>query len=703
MTSDVKIERADALLEIGCEELPVAYIAPALLQMEKILLARLSAARLEHEGIQSEATPRRLVLMIKRLSKHQPNITKTVSGPKKVIAYKADGSLTPAGEGFLRKFKLSPQQVEIKDGRLWACLEEAGQSTLELLPEIFLSVIKGITFPKSMRWEASGARFARPVRWLVGWFDNTVVPFTFADVSAGKTTRLHPLNQSTKAEISDIQQYLDALIRGKVILSVAAREKEVKKLLNAEAKKCGGCLVEDEELLQMVTMMCECPGVLSGKISEKFMQMPREVVTTAMREHQRYFAVEDENGKLLPYFLAVHDNPVADTASIRPGCERVLSARLKDAEFFYQEDMKHSLEDLVPKLERVCWVKGLGTLLDKTRRLENLCSWLAQQLDPDAEKDAVAAAHLSKADLITHMIQEKEFTSLQGAMGTYYALAQGVPESTAQAIREQYQPRWADDALPQTPAGRILALADKIDHIIGCWGIGFAPTGTKDPYALRRAAQGIIAITLDAAYRYSLSAVLCQSVRKFEDFSSHAERIIQAVTDFIQGRLETELADRGIAPDLSQAVLGVWWDDITALVQKAEAIHKLRSETGFNESIITFSRVVNILPKETPRRVYPTEPDLPVQPGLMSENAEKSLFAAYQEVGQTIADLSEKGDFATSFQILGKLKSQVDRFFDEVLVMDKKEEVRENRLNLLTNLARKIWSLADFSKLVVAD
>jgi glycyl-tRNA synthetase beta chain len=697
------MSKRDLLVEIGCEELPVDYIPPVLRQLEKMAGEKFNAARLSFDRLETQATPRRLVLRIQGLAEQQPNVMKELLGPKKALAYQTDGSLTPAGEGFLKKTGLNANQVQMKDDRMWAQVEDAGKPAQTLLPEILGAIIKSLTFPKSMHWEASGARFARPVRSLLVLFGQESIPLAFADVTSGRMTQLHPLNDRKYAEVKQPSDYAGILKQGHVTLSIQERREQLAEKLAAEAQKLGGRIVPDEALLDMVVMMVEFPGVLSGKMATAFLQMPREIVTTAMREHQRYFAVEDAAGKLLPYFLAAHDNPFAPGETMRPGCERVLTARLKDAEFFYQEDLKTQLKDRVPELARVLWIKGLGNLLDKTKRLESLAGWLADRLEAAAKPYAVEAAHLSKADLITNMVQEKEFTSLQGVMGGFYAKAQGIAEQTAAGIGEQYRPRSAGDAPPQTPAGRILALADKLDHIVGCWGAGFIPTGAKDPYALRRATQGIITITVDAGYRYSSAEVLRRSIANFETFRGREDQIVSEVKAFIQGRMETELQNRGIAPDLIQAVLGVWWDDLAAVVKKAEAIHALRQgDSQFGEKIITFSRVVNILPKNTIRAVVPETPDLAMDLSLMSDDAEKQLQAAYQKTGHSIAELSLAGDFKASFGRLAELKPIIDLFFEKVMVMDQDEKIRTNRLNLLTNLARKIWSLADFSKLVVS-
>ncbi len=693
--------KKDALLEIGCEELPADYM----LANEQTRLAFnteqvFRAKNLDFDEVKVQATPRRIIFYIRGLAEDQTSITRELAGPKKSIAYLPDGTLSPAGQGFLRKAGVKPEEIGIQDERLFVRLEVKGQPTRVLLPEIFSELIRGkFDFPKTMRWEASGARFARPIRWITALFGTEVIPFHCADIEAGRITRLHPLHRPQQAEVPSASEHENILRQGRVINTTDKRFNKIKEALEAEARRLGGCPVKDSGLLETVTMMAEFPGVLSGNISKNFLDLPREIIITTLREHQRYFAVEDESGRLLPFFLAVHDNPLAAADTMRPGFERVLEARLKDAEFFYNQDVKNSLEQKVPDLERVLWIKGLGSLRDKTQRLENLCARLAKKLEPGQEENVQQAAHLSKADLISLMVQEKEFSSLQGIMGTCYALAQGVPEAAALAIREQYLPRWSDDKLPATPAGRILALVDKLDHMAGCWGAGFIPTGTKDPYALRRAAQGIIAITLEVGYKYSLNEVLDLSVRGFGSFSEKAEEIKTGIKTYIQGRMESELGRRGIKPDLIQALLGVWWDDITILVQKAETLHALRNEPGFTEKIITFSRVVNILPKDMPRNIPPDQEEKEVNTRIFSHETEKQLHTACQKAGKEIADLSRAGNFRACFERLAEMKPLIDRFFDDVMVMDKNEDIRRNRLNLLTNLARQIWILADFSRL----
>lgn len=701
MISDKKNpERADALLEIGCEELPVDYIDKVNLGIVNMHVdSLLCGALLDFKEITLEATGRRLVFFIRDLLNYQKDDPRV--GPPKKVIYDSEGRLSQAGEGFLRKWNLTEKQISFTGKDEKAEFTIPGKPVLDILPEIFPKIFKEFQFPKTMRWETSGARFARPVRWIVALYGKEVIPFTFAGVTSGHRTQLHPMHKNRTAIIPNVSQYDHILDQGQVLLSVDVREEKLQTLLEAEARARGGCLVRDRALLNKVNMMVEWPGLLSGNISEEFMNIPREILITTMREHQRYFAVEDQAGNLLPCFLAVHDNPLAKVDTLRPGCERVLEARLKDAQFFYQEDMKHPLRELVPKLERVLWIKGLGNLLDKSRRLEGLCDWLAEKLEPGSRTTVQEAARLSKADLITNMVQEKEFTSLQGIMGSIYAKEQGHDAVIAQAIREQYLPRWANDALPATPEGKLLSLADKTDHIIGCWGAGFIPTGAKDPYAVRRAVQGLIAVTLDTGYRYSLRALLERALDQFPNFTGQRETTVAQVVDFFQGRLEGELSGRGIAPDLIQAVQNVWWDDLTALVSKTEALHALRTEAGFNEKITTFSRVVNILPKNTPRQLPPEEEDLPVRTELMQSQTEQDLYASSREVGHAVAELSQAGDFRGAFERLSTLKTVVDRFFDDVLVMAEEPEIRENRLNLLTNLARQIWSLADFSKLVV--
>ncbi len=695
------MNKQDLLFEIGCEELPVTYIRPALAQMKAHLGKALIEHRLGFESITAEATPRRLVLMVRGLDVQQPDRIKEVLGPKQTIAFQADGQLSPAGQGFCKKAGLALSQLQIKNERLYAEVEEKGQPTLELLPPLLNGVIKQITFPKSMRWEASGDRFARPVRWLLALLGEEVVPVAFADVFAGRITQGHPLLAAPLDAIANRAHYLETMDHSYVLLSSEKRKEHIRELLHQEAAQWQGALVEDEELLEMVCLMTEWPGAVVGHIDASFMAMPKEIITTAMREHQRYFAMEKADNSLLPNFIMIHDNPFGQAGRMQPGCENVLRARLKDAEFFYKEDLKVPLEDRVAQLDRVLWIKGLGHLLDKTNRLERLSAYLAEQLEPSSQADAVAAAHLCKADLITNMIQEKEYNGLQGYMGGHYALKQGARPEVALAIEEHYLPRGAVDQLPQSPAGRLLALAERLDNLVGCWGAGFAPTGTKDPYALRRAAQGLIAISLQAGYHYSLRQALSTAIAAFSQFEPQHLEILEGLKAFIQGRLETELANRQLPPDLIQAVLGVWWDDMTAVVQKAEAFQAIRQNDSFNETVVSFSRVVNILPKSVGRVVSPEQEPLPVSPDLFQAPIEKDLYEHYQTVGQAVAEMAAQADYRSGFAALAALKPAIDGYFDQVMVMDQDRAIRTNRLNFLTNLAVVIWSLADFSKLVI--
>ncbi len=695
------MDKADLLFEIGCEEIPVTYILPALAQLKTNLAKALSESFLGFESMTAEATPRRMVVMVPGLDLQQPDRVRKISGPRQDIAYQADGKLSPAGLGFCKKTGLAPEQLQLKDGRLFVQVEEKGQPALTLLPALLQTAMKQITFPKSMRWEASGARFARPVRWLLALLGEEPVPVHFADVRADRTTRTHPLRSEPPVAVTSGMHYLKTLEEGDVVLATGERKDRIRKILHEEAGRLQGTLVEDEELLEMVSLMTEWPGVVAGKIDGAFMAMPKEIITTAMREHQRYFAIEKADGSLLPYFIMVHDNPHGQAAHMQPGCENVLRARLKDAEFFYREDLKVPLQERVDQLERVLWIKGLGHLLDKTKRLEALGAFLAGQLEPAVQADAVQAAHLCKADLITNMIQEKEYNGLQGFMGGLYALKQGARPEVAKAIEEHYLPRFAEDLLPQSPAGRMLAMAERLDNLVGCWGAGFVPTGTKDPYALRRAAQGLISISLQAGYHYSLHQALSKAVAAFEQFEPRRAALLEGIKGFIQGRLETELANRHLPPDMIQAVLGVWWDDVTAVVKKAEALQSLREEPGFNETVISFSRVVNILPKTTSRVIQPGQELLAVDAGLFREDVEKAVFEQAQAITQKVRRLADQTDYYATFKALAELKPHIDAYFDQVMVMDQDASVRTNRLNFLTNLAALIWSLADFSKLVI--
>ena len=693
------MKRAPLLFEVGCEELPSDYIEPARRQLTDLAAAGLRAVALDYDGVVVEATPRRLSLHVDGLVEGQPARVEDRLGQRRDQALNAEGEWTPAGKGFLRKAGVSPAEATFRDDRLYVRREIPGRPVTDLLPGLLAEWVRRLRFPKSMRWEASAFRFARPIRWLLALWDGQIVPVSLAGLEAGRTTRLHPMNTPKTAAVSNPDAYHGLLASGRVVLAVAARRERIRALLADAAAASRGRLLGDEALVERVTMMTEYPRVAAGAFQPAFLHMPREVVITAMREHQRYFAIEDAAGTLLPCFLAVYDNPQADAQDVRPGCERVLEARLKDAEFFFQEDLKRPLRERVAELKSVLWVKGLGTLLDKTRRLERLAARLTERLDPGAAAATAAAAHLAKADLVTLMVQEKEFSSLQGIMGGIYAAAQGEPAEVAEAIRAQYQPRGADDVPPPTPAGRILALADKFDHLVGCWGAGLAPTGAKDPYALRRAAQGILAILFAGSYRLSLTWVLEQVRGGYEQFADRREALIAETKRFLLGRLESELAARQTAPDVIQAVMGVWTDDCVDAWQRARTLSELRDADGFQGAVTTFSRVVNILPKDTPRDLPPGAEMPPVDPGRFQHDVERDWFDDLERSRPRVEAMAAAGAYADLFAHFRERSPLIDRFFDDVLVMDRDPAVRANRLHLLTRQARQFWRMADFSRL----
>lgn len=689
-----------ALLEIGCEELPVDYIAPALAQIREKSGALLQAARLSCESITAEATPRRLVLFLTGLDPRQEDRVEEVAGPTRAVALDAQGNLTPAGLGFLRKHGLT-EAGPMKNDRLWVQVREEGKKTEEILPELFFQVIKSISFPKTMRWESSQFRFARPIRWLVALCDDRVLPVQAAGIESGRETRLHPFAEAFSARVNRAEDLSGVLARGQVILEFEQRREKIRAQLASEARESGGRLVEDDELLERVAWMTESPRVVRGRMDEAFLALPREVVTTAMREHQRYFAVESEADRsLLPWFLAVADNPACAPESIRPGCEQVLTSRLQDAKFFYQEDLKRPLEERVGELDRVLWIKGLGSLGDKTARLEALAGFLAERLDPGFVNEARQAAHLSKADLVTLMIQEKEFNSLQGIMGGVYAGKQGIAEKISRGIGEHYFPRAAGDPIPGSATGRILALTDRFDSLIGCWGAGFIPTGTKDPYALRRAAQGIVGITCQGNLQYSLTPVLDAAVHLFPQFQDRAGRLVSEARQFILGRMETFLAARHVAPDMAQAVLASPSDDLLAVFRKAMALNALKDNPEFQSAIVAFSRVKNILPDEWLQKSISDQPLPEAEEALFQEGIEKELYEACLGTRAKFTDLVGGHRFDEAFWKLAGLQSVIDRWFNEVRVLDADEKIRHNRLSILAHINRLVFSLADFSKLV---
>ncbi len=693
---------SDFILEIGTEEIPARFMPGALAQFKELAREMLGANHLDFKGISTLATPRRLVLHIKDLAGLQRDREERKKGPSREAAFDAEGKPTRAALAFARKHNLSPDQLELeragKKEYLVAVQKISGQRTPELLGGLLPSLIKGLVFPKNMVWEGSKARFARPIRWILCLFGTETVEFSYAGLPSGRETRGHRFLSPGPFAVNDPAHYFSCLQEAGVILDQEKRKLLIKeKVINA-ARQLGGAACLDPALLEEVTFLVENPEAIPCSFPQNFLDLPREVLVTTMQSHQRYFPVEDEKGTILPFFIAVSNNGSAPSEIIRRGNEKVLKARLADARFFYDEDAKTPPQDRVAGLKNILFQESLGTLFEKTERLQGLTGFLLEEIPcPDAaeREAALRAALLAKTDLTTHLVGE--FPELQGTMGREYALQSGETESTATAIFEHYLPRFAGDAFPATTPGIIVALADKTDHLAGCFAVGIRPSGSQDPYALRRQALGILSILLHHKLSLSfddlLRRALLQLKGKLDDMTEEKlEKLMVEIRGFAWQRLRYLSQEKGLGYDIVEAVLNTPQDNVTLLAERMRFLQDNKESDDLREAAQAFIRVANLARKAASG----VKPDKE----LFYEEGERQLFTALQRAGQEIRSFLEKGDLAAALTTLAALKGPIDLFFDQILVMSEDQMIRDNRLALLKEICDLFRQMADFSKIV---
>ncbi len=689
----------DLLFEIGIEEIPARFMEPALKQLRELTQAALAQAGLAYEDMQTYGTPRRIALLIENLAEMQPDSQTESKGPALKAAYGPDGAPSKALLGFCRGQGIDPEQVlqkEIKGVQyVYAVKEVKGRPTAELLPAMLEEIVHKLYFPKPMRWGSQEMRFARPIRWLVLLFGTEVLPLEIAGVKAGRVTRGHRFLGSGQAEIKEPAAYLMTLQNEYVIADQNLRREKIWTQIQAVAKVAGGMVKPDEELLSELVYILEYPTALLGSFDAKYLAIPEELVVTPMREHQRYFPVYDATGqKLLPHFITVRNGNSEHLDIVRAGNEKVLAARLADAEFFWQEDCAHKLEDNLPRLEHIVFHEKLGTLAAKVRRVQTLAGHIAAKLvfSETDKADTQRAAQLMKCDLVSNAVYE--FTELQGIMGEYYACHDGEPAQVAQAIREHYLPRFAGDALPQTKAGIALALADRLDSLVGFFGQNLIPTGSQDPYALRRAAIGVTQILLQNKLSLNLQW-LCQKAYGLYtgiEMVNDEAATLAAIANFFRQRLENVLGDEGVAYDVINAVAGLPLICPLYNYQKAHALADFKRDADFAQLMAAYGRAANLLKNAGPAG----EPDAK----LFVEPAEGELYAALRAANSKVLSAIAKRDYLAALRDLAAVRPQLDAFFEAVLVMAEDEAVRANRLALLQMLVSMTAELGDLSALV---
>ena len=707
----------DFLLEIGCEEIPARMLDAASEELVRRVGDLLERERLGSSTIvRGFSTPRRLAVMAKSVDAAQPDVEEQVLGPSVKVAYK-DGQPAPPAHAFAKKVGLNLsdiQQVTTPKGEyLSASVVKKGRKASEILAELLPKEISGIYWPKNMYWRKPSERFVRPVRWLVAMLGDEVVGMEFDGIEAGNKSRGHRIVGDPVVEFSSAASYADSLRAAKV-LGREERLAQIRKQLDAATRRITGARWrEDKGLIDTVVNLTEYPSVVLGNFDSSFLALPEEVLVTVMRDHQKYFAIEDSAGKLLPHFLAVLNTEGDPHGFIQHGNERVLRARFNDARFFWQTDQKHSLRERVQWLKHVTFQKDLGSYYDKALRVQRLASWLCELVKDGGLQIRPGVVHkaacLAKTDLTTELV--KEFTELQGIVGGLYARSQeldpDLPEATrlliADAIYDQYKPESMDDAVPRTVEGAVLSVADKADSIAGMFALGLIPSGSKDPFALRRQANGIVKILAEHKLPISIVGLFegaraayknADAEQKFTGEANYSA----AIRDFFRERLEFYLRDTlGFRYDVVNAVLAADADDVVDTVARAEAVSRVRPSSDFESISVAFKRIKNILRQaaDTKKRVADA-----IDEGALRETVEKELAAAIPRTADSVEGLRQRREYEPALIEISKLRPVVDTFFDKVMVMVDDERVRANRLALLATLLKEFSTIADFSEIV---
>ena len=674
------------LLEIGTEEIPDWMIPPALEDLRTSFQRLVEERGVAGDGlaVQVDATPRRLVLRAGPLAERQPDREEWVLGPPRSAAFR-DGQPTPAAEGFARKMGVAVTDLVVREtprGEYVACRRVTpGRPTRDILAEALPDLILGIHFPKTMYWTGKGGpRFIRPIRWLVALLGDEIVPFELAGVRSGNHTRGHRLLGSDRIPVT-LATYSDQLRQNYVLVSAEERRRKIEEGIEKLLAGTGLRLRPDRALLDTLVYLTEYPTPILGSFDTEFLSLPEEVLVTVMRHHQKYFSVEDAEGRLAPFFIAVMNTDADPEGLVRQGNERVLQARFTDARFFWEVDQQKKLEDRVPMLAQVTYQAKLGTYLDKAHRMVRLGRRLARMLKADP-RPVERAALLAKCDLTTEMV--KEFTELQGIMGGLYARRQGEPEEVWRAIYEHYRPESMEDAIPGTLTGCLVSLADKLDALQGCFRVGLIPSGSRDPFALRRAAQGVVRILVEARLPLPLRRLLGKD---------------QALIEFFEDRLRYYFREvRGFASDEVNAVLAAGWDDLTDLESRLAALRQVWPTENFEPLAVSFKRIKNILRQAN----WPATPDSAsqVREEKLEAGPEKELWGAFQRVRREVRRRRRNKEYREALEAIASLRPAVDQFFDKVLVNAPDPEIRQNRLNLLSHLLSEFSSIADFSEIV---
>ncbi len=687
-------DNANFLCEIGTEEIPAGYIPSIIKDLEKIFKQKLQENRISFTGIEAFATPRRLVVFGYEIAASQSEDEIEIKGPAAKAAYDDKGEPTKALSGFISGNKILKENIFTKKTEkgeyIFARKKMESEQSEKIIPGIIEFIIKNIGTPKKMRWSDKTIAFPRPISYFLLLLNDKIIPFELDGIKSSNKSRGHFIQHNKMIEVKKIKDYESLLNQNGIILNNAKRKEYIHNELIHAANEIDGTLVDDADLLNTVTFLIENPYIVKCDFAKEFLNIPDIVLITEMKEHQKYFAVKDKDGALMPNFLVVSNNP--PTAYIKKGNERVISARFSDASFFFKEDRKTKLIEKAEALKNVLFHKELGTIYDKIIRMSTIAEHISQALNLDEKtlQKIKRAIQLSKADLVTSMVFE--FSSLQGKIGRIYALLDGEDEETANAIDEHYKPRFQNDELPTNIVSVVVSIAEKFDNIFGAFSVGNIPKGSEDPYALRRQANAIVEILIKNKLHILLNDVLDQISSLYKNGKSYITKIL----DFITARAKTIFQENGYRYDEIDSCLSIGYFNYFELFKRADSIHEFRKNKNFSEMLLSFKRMNNILTifsEKNPDHKFHFDQE------KLEEKAEKDLYNFFESKKNEIADFIRLNNYANLFSLLIEGKLIIDNFFDKVMVMSEQIELRDNRLALLNNILSPFKNLLDFSKI----
>lgn len=692
------MNKRDFLFEIGLEEMPARFVTDSMNQLQEKVKTWLEANQLGYENIHAYSTPRRLAVVVEGLVEKQEDVTLEAKGPAKKVALSSDGEWSKAAQGFTRGQGLTVEDIYFKEinGVEYVHVQKhvKGKETKEILSSI-ASVATSLHFPKNMRWADEDLRYVRPIKWLIALFGEDIIPVEIAKVKSDRVSSGHRF-LGGQVELKDAGSYVEEMLSNYVIVDASERKGAIRKQLSIIGEENGWDIPVDQDLLEEVNNLVEYPTALFGTFESEYLTLPEEVLITSMKEHQRYFPVKSTEGTLLPYFVTVRNGNHENLDIVARGNEKVLRARLSDAAFFSKEDEKLVIEDAVKKLDKIVFHEEIGTTGEKVRRVQTIATDLAELLNMENEsKNHVQrAASIYKFDLVSHMVYE--FPELQGIMAEKYALAKGESPIVAKAINEHYMPRSAEDQTPASDVGAILSIAEKMDTIVGFFAIGVIPTGSQDPYALRRQAAGILQTILNKQWTISVEKFILSVVQRYVEkgiAKKETTAILDELLAFFKLRLKNNLSERGVRYDIVDAILELPLENICSTVKKAETLEAKKEETNFKEIMESLSRVCNIAKKATA--------SVEVQEELLKQAEEQELYKQYNDQKARVLKAAEAQDFVSAYDELASLKPAIDAFFDNIMVMTDDEAIKTNRLALMDNLSKVISIFGNVNGIIV--